>query len=238
MTQADDKKSARDTKIPGDSPVAESGLPDPRPVSRPSGDEPAPFPIVGVGASAGGVEALQRLFKSLPPTRDIAYIVVMHLAPAHPSHLADILAKSTSMPVVQVLSDIAVEPNRVYVIPPNHYLILDRAVLRLQQMPQPRPLPKAIDCLFMSLAEEQQERAICIILTGADHDGTVGLKAIKAAGGMVWSDPLELDTANKEFDTLVRLSCKGAILCQQGVRTAAIVRNSSCSCVPISAGER
>ena len=185
MTQADDKKSEPDIINLDDSPVAGSGLPDTQSADRSAGSESTPFPIVGIGASAGGVEALQRLFKSLQPARGIAYVVVMHLAPAHPSHLADILAKSTPMPVIQVLSDIAVESDHVYVIPPNHYLILDGGFLRLQQIPQPRPLPKAIDCLFISLAEEQQERAICIILTGADHDGTVGLKAIKAAGGMV-----------------------------------------------------
>ena len=88
------------------------------------------------------------------------------------------------MPVVQVLGDIAIEPNTIYVIPPNHYLILDSGFLHLQEMPQPRPLPIAIDRLLISLAEELQERAICIILTGADHDGTIGLKAIKAEGGM------------------------------------------------------
>ncbi|SCY47620.1 two-component system, chemotaxis family, CheB/CheR fusion protein [Nitrosospira sp. Nl5] len=184
MTEADDKKSLQIANIPGNSPM-ESCLPDTQSSDRSTGNEPRPFPVVGVGASAGGVEALQRLFKSLPSTRGIAYIVVVHLAPAHPSRLADILAKSTSMPVIQVLGDITVEPDRVYVIPPNHYLTLDSGFLRLQRMPQPRPLPKAIDCLFTSLAEEQQERAICIVLTGADHDGTVGLKAIKAAGGMV-----------------------------------------------------
>ncbi|MGH8684946.1 MAG: chemotaxis protein CheB, partial [Nitrosospira sp.] len=185
MTQADDKKSEPDIINLDDSPVVGSGLPDTRAADRSAGSGSTPFPIVGIGASAGGVEALQRLFKSLQPARGIAYVVVIHLAPAHPSHLADILAKSTPMPVVQVLGDIAVEPDHVYIIPPNHYLVLDGGFLRLQQIPQPRPLPKAIDCLFISLAEEQQERAICIILTGADHDGTVGLKAIKAAGGMV-----------------------------------------------------
>ncbi len=139
---------------------------------------------MGIGASAGGVEALQRLFKLLPAAGDIAYIVVVHLAPDHPSHLAEILAKVTSMPVVQVKEDLAVEPGRVYVIPPGHYLIFDSGYLRLEQIPESRHSRKAIDLLFTSLAEEQQERAICIVLTGADHDGTVGLKAIKAAGGM------------------------------------------------------
>ncbi len=168
-----------------------SGLPDAQSIESIAESKPLPFPIVGVGASAGGIEALQRLFKFLPPTRGIAYIVVVHLAPDHPSHLASILAKVTSMPVVQVNDGLPVEPNRVYVIPPGHYLIFDGGYLRLEPIPEPRPLRKAIDLLFTSLAEEQQERTIGIVLTGADHDGTIGLKAIKAAGGMVMAQTPE-----------------------------------------------
>lgn len=184
MTQADDKKSGSDTIVPNNSPFTESNLPDAKFVDCAIGESTL-FPIVGIGASAGGVEALQRFFKSGPPARGITYVVVVHLAPSHPSHLADILANSTSIPVIQVLSDMAVAPDTVYVIPPNHYLVLDSGFLRLQEMPQPRPAQQAIDHLFISLAEELQERSIGIILTGADHDGTVGLKAIKAAGGIV-----------------------------------------------------
>jgi two-component system CheB/CheR fusion protein len=186
MTQADEKKSSPDILQPRNSRFTEMGLPDVQfKTESAAGDKPPSFPIVGVGASAGGVEALQRLFKSLAPDRGIAYVAVVHLAPAYPSHLADILAKSTSMPVVQVSADVAVKPDTVYVIPPNYFLTLDGGFLHIHQIPQPRPLPRAIDRFFISLAEEQQERAICIVLTGADHDGTIGLKAIKAAGGMV-----------------------------------------------------
>lgn len=185
MPEADENKSELEALQPGNSRFTESDLPDARFIDNTNGGEPAPFPIVGIGASAGGVEALQRLFKSLPPDLGIAYIVVVHLSPDHPSHLAEILANSTSIPVVQVLGDVAVKPGTIYVIPPDRYLILDSGWLRLQEIPQPRPSPRAIDHLFISLAEELQERAICIVLTGADHDGTVGLKAIKVAGGMV-----------------------------------------------------
>jgi two-component system, chemotaxis family, CheB/CheR fusion protein len=169
-----------------DSPFTASELPDARPIEDGGieGERPL-FPIVGVGASAGGVEALQILCRSLAGATRAAYLIVVHLASDHESQLASILAKSTSMRVVQVVSDMTVEAGTVYVIPPNYYLILKGNTLHLELMPQPRPLPRAIDRLFISLAEEQQERAICIILTGADHDGTVGLKAIKAAGGMV-----------------------------------------------------
>lgn len=191
MTQADDKKSLPFTLLPGDSPVPVSGLPDAQSVEAIATGEVIPFPIVGVGASAGGIEALQRLFKVLPGGNDIAYIVVVHLAAEYPSHLADILGRITSMPVTQVMNNVSVQPNSVYVIPPGHYLVFDRGYLHLEPIPEPRAQRKAIDVLFISLAEEQGERSIGIVLTGADHDGTVGLKAIKAAGGMVMAQAPE-----------------------------------------------
>jgi two-component system CheB/CheR fusion protein len=187
MTRSDKKKSLSISNAAqaSDSSFTASQLPDAGPVEEDSRANKRPaFPVVGVGASAGGVEALQKLCRSLPLSTGAAYVIVVHLAPAHQSQLADILAKSTSMKVLQVAGETEVESGAVYVIPPNHYLILSNGVLRLEPMPQPRPLPQAVDRLFISLAEEQQERAICIVLTGADHDGTVGLKAIKAVGGM------------------------------------------------------
>ncbi|PSJ16120.1 CheR family methyltransferase [Nitrosomonas supralitoralis] len=166
-------------------PFTDHGLPDAE-IKEDSalGLKSSTFPIVGVGASAGGVDALQRLFKSLPSDHSIAYVVVVHLSPKFPSQLADILAKSTSLSVVQVTSDIAIETNTIYIISPNNFLTLSDGLLRIQQIPQPRPLLKSIDHLFVSLAAELQEKSICIVLTGGDHDGTIGLKAIKAAGGM------------------------------------------------------
>ena len=185
MTHSDEKKSVP-VQAEAPNPFTVSELPDAWMLDENSStNEQSSFPIVGVGASAGGVEALQVLFRSLPASTGAAYVVVVHLAPDHESQLAAILAKSTSMKVLQVVNDTAVEPETVYIIPPNRYLLLKGGILRLEPMPEPRPLPRAIDCLFISLAEEQQEKAICIVLTGADHDGTVGLKAIKAVGGMV-----------------------------------------------------
>lgn len=186
MTQAGEKDSIPDASQLANSPVTGGGLPDAWWTDDlATRNEQPSFPIVGIGASAGGVEALQRLFRSLPADRAIAYVVVVHLAPDHPSHLADILSKSTSMAVSQVLADVTVEANTIYVIPPDHFLTLEDGFLRLQKIPRPRPLSRAVDRLFISLAEQLQERSICIVLTGADHDGTVGLKAIKAGGGMV-----------------------------------------------------
>src|SRR4051794_26222710 len=185
MTQTIDKKSRFLPLLPSDSPVSISGLPDATSVEDAGEGGALSFPVVGVGASAGGVEALQRLFKLLPAGKDIAYVVVVHLARDYPSHLADILARITSMPVAQVTGSTAVQPNSVYVIPPGHYLIFSSGYLHLEAIGELRAQRKAVDVLFTSLAEEQRERSIGIVLTGADHDGTVGLKAIKAAGGMI-----------------------------------------------------
>ena len=185
MTLSDEKKSVP-AQTEASNPCTVSELPDASMLDEDSSTNEQPsFPIVGVGASAGGVEALQVLFRSLPESMGAAYVVVVHLAPDYESQLAAILAKNTSMKVLQVVNDTAVEPETVYIIPPNRYLLLKGGILRLEPMPEPRPLPRAIDCLFISLAEDQQEKAICIVLTGADHDGTVGLKAVKAVGGMV-----------------------------------------------------
>ncbi|HEV7929382.1 MAG TPA: chemotaxis protein CheB, partial [Nitrosospira sp.] len=155
MTRSDEKKSPLDSSRLSDSSFTTSELPDAYPIEDRCIDSESPsFPIIGVGASAGGVEALQILCRSLLSSTDAAYIVAVHLAPDHKSQLANILAKSTSMKVVQVVSDITVEPGTVYVISPNHYLLLIAGTLRLELMPQPRPLPRAIDRLFISLAEE------------------------------------------------------------------------------------
>src|SRR5690348_6039504 len=190
MTEALDKKSAPFPLLLGDSPIAVSGLPDAQAIEA-SLDQALPFPVVGVGASAGGIEALQRLFSLLPASKDIAYIVVVHLAADYPSRLANILERVTSTPFTQVMSPVSVQLNNVYVIPPGHYLVFDRGYLRLEPIPEPRAQRKAIDVLFTSLSEGQGERSIGIVLTGADHDGTVGLKAIKAAGGMVMAQAPE-----------------------------------------------
>src|SRR5687768_18445133 len=149
-----DENSASDANQSSGSLFTEGGLPDARVFADRATMNVPSFPIVGVGASAGGVDALQRLFKSLPSDRGISYVVVVHLAPAHPSHLADILAKSASIPVVQVLEDVAVEVNTVYVISPDHFLTLSDGYLHVQKIGQPRPLSRAVDRLFVSLAEE------------------------------------------------------------------------------------
>ncbi len=142
------------------------------------------FPIVGIGASAGGLKALQGLFEHVPADNGLAFVVVQHLDPKHESIMSSILARHTRMEVQEIADGILIEPNRVYVKPPGKDVIIAERALRLLDPPQgPAPyLP--IDTFFRSLAQNLGEQAICIILSGAGRDGTLGLKMIKGAGGL------------------------------------------------------
>src|SRR5579872_5750540 len=156
---------------------------------RPTESAPArPGPlIVGVGASAGGLEAFTRLLQSLPNETGMAFVLVQHLDPARESALSDLLSRITSLPVREVTDDLPVEPDHVYVIPPNHSLGVTDATLRLRSR---KPIPGAhrvIDQFFESLAQDQGERAIGVVLSGSANDGTLGLEAIKAEGGITFA---------------------------------------------------
>jgi two-component system, chemotaxis family, CheB/CheR fusion protein len=142
------------------------------------------FPIVGVGASAGGLEALEELFGSMPADMGLAFVVVTHQHPGHTSMLPELLAKTTDMPVRQVAGATKLEPNHVYVAPPGFNLaILNGSLQRIETERNESPrLP--IDYFFRSLAEDRKERAICIVLSGTGTDGTLGLREIKAQSGM------------------------------------------------------
>ncbi|MCA9016873.1 MAG: chemotaxis protein CheB, partial [Planctomycetaceae bacterium] len=146
------------------------------------------IPVVGIGASAGGLEALEELFDNMPGNTGMAFIVVTHQHPGHVSMLPELLGKHTVMPVVEATDGLIVEPNHVYVGPPGGYLaILNSRLHRMETGTATSPkLP--IDYFFRSLAEDQQEKAICIILSGTGTDGTLGLKAIKGASGMAMAE--------------------------------------------------
>ncbi|GEP45081.1 PAS domain S-box protein [Brevifollis gellanilyticus] len=146
----------------------------------------AAFPVVGIGASAGGLAALQVLFKSLPVDTGMAYVVVIHLAPDHESNLADILARETTMPVSVAIHDAPVEPNHVYVIPPARDMVISRGRLQLIQQLRSAGL-HAIDYFFRSLAEDVGHLAVGVVLSGGLSDGTVGLEEIKAASGVTFA---------------------------------------------------
>jgi two-component system, chemotaxis family, CheB/CheR fusion protein len=144
-------------------------------------------PIVGIGASAGGLEAFTNLLKQLPVDTGMGFVLVQHLDPQHDSALAQLLARVTTMPVSEVSNNLRVEANRVYIIPPNTTLGVVGGVLKLQPRPKSRVAPRSIDFFFEALAKDQRERAIGVILSGSATDGTLGLEAIKAEGGLTFA---------------------------------------------------
>ncbi|MEG4442217.1 CheR family methyltransferase [Microcoleus sp. AT9_B5] len=158
----------------------------------------APFPIVGIAASAGGLAAFTGLLSHLPIDTGMAFVLIQHLDPNHKSLLSEILARTTQMPVNEVEDGVAVEPNQVYVIPPNTKMVLCKGVLQLS--PREKIYGKYMpgDAFFTSLAIDRGHKAIAVVLSGGDGDGSLGLKAIKAAGGMTFAQCQ--DTA--KFDSM------------------------------------
>jgi two-component system CheB/CheR fusion protein len=142
------------------------------------------FPIIGVGASAGGLEAFEQFFRYMPSDSGMAFVLVPHLDPGHASMLTEILQRITTMPVVEAQDQMAVAPNRVYVIPPNRDMTIFHGALQLSAPAVPRGQRMPIDFFLRSLAEEQGEKAIGVILSGTGTDGTLGLRAIHGAGGV------------------------------------------------------
>ena len=145
------------------------------------------FPIVGIGASAGGLAAFEAFFSGLPADRDpaMAFVLVQHLAPEHKSLLAELIGRCTRLPVVEVTDGMAVQANCVYIIPPGHDMAFLNGTLQLLDPSAARGQRLPIDFFFRSLAQDQHERAIGIVLSGTASDGTLGVRAIKAEGGMV-----------------------------------------------------
>jgi two-component system CheB/CheR fusion protein len=149
------------------------------------------FPIVGIGASAGGLEALEQFFQHLPKNSGMACVVIQHLDPNHVGIMPELLQRTTEMKVVQVTDHLQVKPNHVYVIPPNKSMSVLHGYLYLFEPVEIRGLRLPIDCFFRSLAEDQGENSIGVILSGMGSDGSLGLKAIKEKNGIVAvQDPL------------------------------------------------
>ncbi|MFA6033975.1 MAG: chemotaxis protein CheB, partial [Myxococcota bacterium] len=159
-------------------PVAEMTAPDPV--------VPA-FPIVGIGASAGGLAAFEAFFSGMPGDIDpgMAFVLVQHLAPDHKSILAELIRRYTRMQIFEVTDGMVVQPNCAYIIPPNRDMAFLNGTLQLLEPASPRGQRLPIDFFFRSLAQDQHERAICIVLSGTGSDGTLGIRAIKGEGGMV-----------------------------------------------------
>jgi two-component system CheB/CheR fusion protein len=156
----------------------------PVPVAAETPNVAAGFNIVGIGASAGGLEAFEQFFRAIPPDCGMAFVLVSHLDPDHDSLLTEILQRATTMPVVEAQDQVKVAPNCVYVLPPNREMAIFHGALQLNEPDMPRGQRMVIDSFLRSLAEDQGEKAIGIILSGTGTDGTLGLRAIHGAGGI------------------------------------------------------
>jgi two-component system CheB/CheR fusion protein len=176
------------------------------------------FPIVGVGASAGGLEAFKSLLQALPSNTGMAFVLVQHLDPEHESLLTRLLSNATRMPVTEVKQGTAVEPDHVYVIPPNtamgiHDRVLDLVVRKKQNGVHHMP----IDHFFQSLAENEGTRSIGVILSGAATDGTLGLNAIKAAGGITFAQDAQSAKYDGMPNSAIAAGCVDFVFPPEGI---------------------
>ncbi len=157
-------------------------------------DPNEPAAVVGLGASAGGIAPLQQFFADMPPESGLAFVVVMHLSPEHESNLAAVIQQKTAMPVTQVTGPVRVVANHVYVIPPNNQLMFEDGHLQLIQPQKTLGRRVTIDLFFRTLAQAYGQRAVSIIFSGSDSDGSIGLKHVRAQGGVtIAQDPNEAE---------------------------------------------
>ncbi|WP_303310178.1 chemotaxis protein CheB [Hymenobacter sp. BT730] len=164
------------------------------------GDGSEKFPIVGLGGSAGSLDAFEQFFQHMPPDSGVAFVVVMHLAPEPEGQLPQVMQRFTRMPVLEAADGMKVLPNHVYVIPPDRDMSILHGTLLLFAPTQPRGKRLPIDFFFQSLAKDVRERAVCIILSGMGADGTLGLKMIMENFGMVMVQSPE----TAEYDSMPR----------------------------------
>src|SRR5450631_1248185 len=151
----------------------------PKTAAAPAGPALAGFPIVGLGASAGGLEALEQFLGHVPKLSGMAFVIVQHLDPTHKGIMSELLQRSTGMRVIQVKDRTQVRPDCVYVIPPNRDMSILHGVLHLLAPAAPRGLRLPIDYFFRSLAQDQLEHSVGVVLSGMGSDGTMGVRAIK-----------------------------------------------------------
>ena len=195
--------NASPAETPREESVAPQSASEAGPVDRPanvSGESGDSFLIVGIGASAGGLEAFQTFFRHMDSSQNMAFVLISHLSPDHESMLSELLGRETQMPVLQVQEPVEVERDHVYVIPPNADLTISEGVLHLSEPVQTRGHRVPIDVFFRSLAEDQGENAVCIVLSGTGSDGTLGLKAIKEYGGLA----IAQDSGSAKYDSMPR----------------------------------
>lgn len=161
---------------------------------------PAILPVVGLVASAGGLDAYKAFLDAMPANSGMAFVLIPHLDPRHESLMAPLLARHTDMPIEEARDQQPLHPDHIYVIPPDRHLTLRAGVIELNRPPGQLGGEIAIEPFLLSLANDQQERAICVILSGTGNHGTLGLKAVKAAGGMVMAQ----EPSTAEYDRMPR----------------------------------
>lgn len=160
-----------------------------------AGPDAAPhFLIVGLGASAGGIQALTRFFEHVPANSGVAYVVILHLSPEHDSRLAEVLQGACTLPVSQVLKEVRVEPDHVYVIPPDKHLTMSDGYIEVSHNISIEERRAPVDIFFRTLAEARGSYAVCVVLSGTGANGSMGMKRIKEYGGAAFvQDPVEAE---------------------------------------------
>jgi two-component system, chemotaxis family, CheB/CheR fusion protein len=202
-TESQKPHALNDTQGEGSSPSPESELaPSTDPTEEAAPDLHRGFPIVGIGASAGGLSAFEAFFSGMPKESDpgMAFVLVQHLAPDHKSILTDLIRRYTRMQVFEVEDGMEVQPNCAYIIPPGRDMAFFNGSLQLLEPAAPRGHRLPIDFFFRSLAHDQRERAIGVVLSGTGSDGTLGVRTIKGEGGMVMAQNPE----STEYDGMPR----------------------------------
>ena len=179
----------------------------PFPAARNAGEGSQRFPLVGIGASAGGLEALETFLAHVPANSGMAFVIVQHLDPTHKGMMSELLQRGTTMPVRQAKNRTRVEPNCVYIIPPNKDMSILHGTLHLLDPIAPRGLRLPIDFFFRSLADDRQEQSIGVILSGMGSDGTLGVRAIKEKAGVV----LVQEPTTAKFDSMPRSAIEAGL---------------------------
>lgn len=166
------------------------------------------YPIVGIGASAGGLEAFTTFFETLPDKPGMAFILIQHLDPHHKSLMPELLSRHTPMNILQVTDRAKIDSDHIYIIPPGKYLEIENNHLVLTEQPASRRKRMAIDHFFITLANSRKERAVCIVMTGTGSDGMMGLKAVKSAGGFA----MVQDPRSADFDGMPRNAIRTGVV--------------------------
>jgi two-component system CheB/CheR fusion protein len=192
MTKSTSQKRKQNLPAPAELPAESPG--------SPLADASKAFPIVGIGSSAGGLEALEQFLSAVPADCGMAFVIVQHLDPTQKGYLTELIKRATRLAVTQVTDGTAVAPNCVYVIPPNADMSILRGTLYLFEPSLPRGQRLPIDFFFRSLATDQRENSVGVVLSGMGTDGTLGVRALKEVAGLV----LVQDPAAAKFDGMPR----------------------------------